>query len=85
MRDLQAISYPGGMLEKTDFYQCAGNNSMLDAAGRFACQDRWKNGAAAGCDAAAGVDVEAIPEVLSVESRFRKWVGMARLAGIARS
>ena len=82
MRDLLQAMVSGGMLEKDQLLSMRGElNSMLDAMGSSLVKSMGV-AYAAGCDAAAGVDVEAIQKCYLWKAGL-KLVGMALIMGIA--
>ena len=82
MRDLLQAMVSGGMLEKGQLLSMRGElNSMLDAMGSSLVKSMGV-AYAAGCDAAAGVDVEAIQKAYLWKAGL-KMVGMALIMGIA--
>ena len=82
MRDLLQAMVSGGMLEKDQLLSMRGElNSMLDAMGSSLVKSMGV-AYAAGCDAAAGVDVEAIQKSYLWKAGL-KMVGMALIMGIA--
>ena len=82
MRDLLQAMVSGGMLEKGQLLSMRGElNSMLDAMGSSLVKSMGV-AYAAGCDAAAGVDVEAIRKSYLWKAGL-KMVGMALIMGIA--
>ena len=82
MRDLLQAMVSGGMLEKDQLLSMRGElNSMLDAMGSSLVKSMGV-AYAAGCDAAAGVDVEAIQKSHLWKAGL-KMVGMALIMGIA--
>ena len=82
MRDLLQAMVSGGMLEKDQLLSMRGElNSMLDAMGSSLVKSMGV-AYAAGCGAAAGVDVEAIQKSYLWKAGL-KMVGMALIMGIA--
>ena len=82
MRDLLQAMVSGGMLEKDQLLSMRGElNSMLDAMGSSLVKSMGV-AYAAGCDASAGVDVEAIQKSYLWKAGL-KMVGMALIMGIA--
>ena len=82
MRDLLQAMVSGGMLEKDQLLSMRGElNSMLDAMGSSLVKSMGV-AYAAGCDATAGVDVEAIQKSYLWKAGL-KMVGMALIMGIA--
>ena len=82
MRDLLQAMVSGGMLEKDQLLSMRGElNSMLDAMGSSLVKSMGV-AYAAGCDAAAGVDVEAIQKAYLWKAGL-KMVGMALIMGLA--
>ena len=82
MRDLLQAMVSGGMLEKDQLLSMCGElNSMLDAMGSSLVKSMGV-AYAAGCDAAAGVDVEAIQKAYLWKAGL-KMVGMALIMGLA--
>ena len=82
MRDLLQAMVSGGMLEKDQLLSMRGElNSMLDAMGSSLVKSMGV-AYAAGCDAEAGVDVEAIQKSYLWKAGL-KMVGMALIMGIA--
>ena len=82
MRDLLQAMVSGGMLEKDQLLSMRGElNSMLDAMGSSLVKSMGV-AYAAGCDAAAGVYVEAIQKSYLWKAGL-KMVGMALIMGIA--
>ena len=82
MRDLLQAMVSGGMLEKGQLLSMRGElNSMLDAMGSSLVKSMGV-AYAAGCDVAAGVDVEAIQKSYLWKAGL-KMVGMALIMGIA--
>ena len=83
MRDLLQAMVSGGMLEKGQLLSMRGElNSMLDNAMGSSLVKSMGVAYAAGCDAAAGVDVEAIQKSYLWKAGL-KMVGMALIMGIA--
>ena len=82
MRDLLQAMVSGGMLENDQLLSMRGElNSMLDAMGSSLVKSMGV-AYAAGCDAAAGVDVEAIQKAYLWKAGL-KMVGMALIMGLA--
>ena len=82
MRDLLQAMVSGGMLEKDQLLSMRGElDSMLDAMGSSLVKSMGV-AYAAGCDAAAGVDVEAIQKAYLWKAGL-KMVGMALIMGLA--
>lgn len=82
MRDLLQAMVSGGMLEKDQLLSMRGElDSMLDAMGTSLVKSMGV-AYAAGCDAAAGVDVEAIQKAYLWKAGL-KMVGMALIMGLA--
>ena len=82
MRDLLQAMVSGGMLGKDQLLSMRGElNSMLDAMGSSLVKSMGV-AYAAGCDAAAGVDVEAIQKAYLWKAGL-KMVGMALIMGLA--
>ena len=82
MRDLLQAMASGGMLEKDQLLSMRGElDSMLDAMGSSLVKSMGV-AYAAGCDAAAGVDVEAIQKAYLWKAGL-KMVGMALIMGLA--
>ena len=82
MRDLLQAMVSGGMLGKDQLLLMRGElNSMLDAMGSSLVKSIGV-AYAAGCDAAAGVDVEAIQKAYLWKAGL-KMVGMALIMGLA--
>ena len=82
MRDLLQSMVSGGMLEKDQLLSMRGElNSMLDAMGSSLVKSMGV-AYAAGCNAAAGVDVEAIQKAYLWKAGL-KMVGMALIMGLA--
>ena len=82
MRDLLQAMVSGGMLEKDQLLSMRGElNSMLDAMGSSLVKSMGV-AYAAGCNAAAGVDVEAIQKAYLWKAGL-KMVGMALIMGLA--
>lgn len=82
MRDLLQAMVSGGMLEKDQLLSMRGElDSMLDAMGSSLVKSMGV-AYAAGCDEAAGVDVEAIQKAYLWKAGL-KMVGMALIMGLA--